>query len=267
MANVRLFFETGILRVCPPWLRRTVGTAVMKSLGVQIDTEIDRDVDGVGLRFPNPNQPDALGFLGRERRILRGPAEPAANFAIRLRTWWDAHSTRGGPYALLGQMFPYLAGTIDAPVEVVGNSGIRHLVDANGVITRDSIDWNGDGNYPTKWARFWVMINSATLTLPLVTESGEPVLTESGEQVLTVSQITAANITDEQKEIVCAVPREWSAAHIDEVHVILLFDGGELWGYRTTTDPASGTTIGTWADTDPSPGQVWQSEDPADILC
>ena len=262
MADVRLLFEFAAKRVSPPWLRRLIGGAVMESFGVQIDTEVDRNTEGVNLRFPNGNQADALGLIGQERRIIRGIGEGDFTFAARLREWWDAHRIRGNAYALLGQMHAYFLDTLNVPIQVVANSGTRVSIDTAGVITRDSITWNGDGNYPTKWARVWIFLelSAPTYELPLLTESGEPVLTEDGETILASVSIFALSQSD--IDSICAVPREWSAAHIDETHVILLFPGAELWGYQ-----ADGTPVGTWADTDPSPGQVWQSTDPVDILC
>ncbi len=264
MAGIRLTFVSSMLRVSPPWLRRIVGAAVMEGFGVPIDTETDRNTEGVELRFPNVSHPDALGFTGRERRILRGPIEPAASYIVRLRKWWDSHRGRGGPYALLNQLFGYFTGFPVTPMEVVSNTGQRHLIDTSGNITRDSIIWDGDGQLPTKWARIWVMINDATLAVPLLTESGEEITTESGETILIVVPITTLTPADE--DVFCAVPREWSAAHIDEMHVVLLFGGAELWGYRTTDDPLSGGSIGTWDDSDPTPGQTWTAG-AIDILC
>ena len=267
-----------MLRVMPPWLQRLVGGAITKGLGTSVDTEQNRNVDGVNLRFPGgdvsnvaPIVPTALGPIGAERRIIRGPAESDASYAERLRAWWDSHATRGGPYALLTQLFPYFRDLFLVPIEVVGNTGIRTLLDTGGNITRDRILWGGsptslaDGT--NKWARIWIMFNlsGTTIDVPLLDSGGVPVTTEAGEVILVTISIFALTAAD--KELLCAVPREWSAAHIDSVRVILLYPGAELWGYRTTDDPGSLKTIGTWADNDPSPGQVWQATDPIDILC
>lgn len=234
----------------------------MESLGVPLESLVDSTVDGVELRFPDKDQPDALGYIGRERRIIRGVGEPDISFAARLRIWWDSHSIRGGPYALLDQLYAYFKDSLNLPMQVVGNSGVRHSVDSAGVITRDSIVWNGDGEYPAKWARIWIMIPlpDATFPVQLTTESGDPVFTESGETLFVSADVFA--LSAEAIQMICAVPREWSAAHIDEIHVVLLPPGTELWGYE-----ADGTPVGTWADTDPTPGQIWPVLDPIDILC
>ena len=79
-SNPRLRFVGAILRILPPWLRRTVGGAIMKGLATPIDDEVNRDVEGVELRFPGGANglsihSEALSLLGRERRILRGPED------------------------------------------------------------------------------------------------------------------------------------------------------------------------------------------------
>ena len=266
--ETRHSFISAMTQLSPPWLRRAVGGALMQSLGVPVETESDRNVEGVDIRFPRQGgHPEALSVLAQERRIIRGPGEGPVSFADRLRAWWDSHLTRGGAYALLGQMFPYFRDFLNVPIEVVANSGTRVLLDTAGNITRDSIVWTGDGQYPLKWARTFIMVNMTTteLSVPLLTESGIPVLTESGLPILV--EVSIFSLGQAEEDILCAVPVDWNAAHVDEVTLFLLHPGAELWGYRTTTDPGSGASIGTWADDDPTPGQVWQTTDPIVIEC
>lgn len=254
---VRLLFAATFLSVVPPWLRRTVGGALVESIGVQLDAETDRNVDGVNLRFPSADRPTALGYLGRERRIIRGPAESDASYAARLLIWLDSHAIRGGPYALLTQLHAYFLDSMNVPIRLIASSGLRHSMDANGTIVRDTIDWNADGEYPNKWARIWLLfqINDTVIDVPLLDESGVPIVTEAGEPILTSVSIYA--LDDATKDILCAVPREWSAAHIDEIHIVLMPPGSELWG-----------TPGIWDDTDPTPGQIWSSgNDAVSFLC
>ncbi len=203
----------------------------MESLGVSIDTEADRTTEGVGLRFPDATHPDALGLLGRERRILRGPGESAVTFARRLRLWWDSHRTRGGPYALLEQMHAFFLESNNIPIQYIANSGTSVTVAADGTLTRSIVaGWAGDGEYPTKWARFFLVFffDSDTLAVPLVTESGEPILTEGGEPI--VVDVSLFALTADDIEILCTVPHEWDAAHIDRIYLVLVPDGGYAWG-------------------------------------
>lgn len=249
-----------MLRVSPPWLRRVVGGAIMRGLGIPVDTEVDRNVEGVELRFPGGSNgvaihPDALGLLGRERRILRGPGELDATFALRLRGWWDAHLTRGGPYALLQQMFEFFLATNNVPIQYIANSGTSVTVAADGTFTRSIVaGWSGDGEYPLKWARFFLVffLDGDTFAVPLVTEGGEPVLTESGEAILTTVAISALTASD--IDVICSVPHEWNAAHVDRIYITLIPNGGKAWGLPPGI---------AWGDG----GLVWGGDDAVTFIC
>jgi len=137
----RLLFEAGILKVSPPWLRRTQGGALMQSFGKAIDGIVDRSIEAVAVRFPSTTYPGALPLISRDRRIRRGPQESDANFAARVLTWWTDHRTRGGPRALLRQLRAFWGGTIGT-IELVYQSGRTHAIDVAGTITeRDFAGW------------------------------------------------------------------------------------------------------------------------------
>ncbi len=254
-------FTTAILDACPPWLRRRVGGAVMRAMGREVERMFLRSVDSVMLRFPSAARPDVLGTIGAERRIPRGPGEESTTYADRLRTWLDAHRTRGGARSMLTQLYLYFRTSLSVPMEVLGNSGVRHLVDADGNMSRDLIDISGDGS--GHWARIFVMIHlpSDTFPVPRLNRLGEPVLDGAGVPILDAIDVEALSAEDEAR--IVEVPRAWTAAHIECTSVTLFHSGYELWGYR---DPEHvGPNVGTWSDDDPSPGQVWQGEDPARI--
>lgn len=238
-------FASILRRTGPPWLQRAVGGALKGALGSVLDTVVDATAEGVRQRFPHALRPDALGYIGRDRRILRGPAESDAAFAARVLPWWDMHRIRGGPYALLTQLQQYLAGFLDIEIHCVANSGNHHWIDLDGDISRGFIEgWTGDGEYPTKWARIFLIlhIEDDVLSFPLLSESGEPILTESGEPILVDVSIYA--LSDEDRRIFCAVAKEWSAAHIDRIYIRLLPADGILWGYPPDME---------WGD----PGLTW----------
>jgi len=236
----RLFFIDAVLRLSPPWLRRAVGSAIMQGMGKSIDAEVDRDVEGVELRFPGGANglaihASALGLIGRERRILRGPGELDETYAARLRRWWDSHRTRGGAYALLEQMFEYFLATNNVTITYVSNIGTSQArVDAAGTITRGTFTapgWVGDGFVPPSWARFFIFmeLDGTTLGSVLTTESGDIITTEDGEPVIVTIPILSLTASD--FDMLCAVPREWSSAHIDRIYFALLPTGGIVWGF------------------------------------
>jgi len=230
----RLTFVTGVTRAMPPWLKRTRGLRLLEAIGEQIDDVVDRTAEGVRLRFPyDAPDPGALALTGRERRIRRGPGESAATYARRLRGWWDAHRTRGGPYALLGQLYAFFLDWLDVRMDVVYHSGTRRWIDTAGAITRDAITWEADGT--DSWARFWVFFHVPAL-IPgtgdtLITDAGEVLITEAGESLVTDADISPSDLSLAEQDIFTAIPREWSAAHVDKISVVLLWGERRLWAY------------------------------------
>lgn len=248
-APVIYSFVAGLIRISPPWLRRTVGGAIVRALATPFEEEVDRMVLGVGLRFPNGAQPDALGLIGSERRILRGPGEDSVTYAARLRTWWDSHRTRGNGFALATQLFAYFTTALNVSVDIIGETGVNHNIAADGTIVRSLIpSWVGAAT----WARFTVIINLPTAFLPV------PDLNAAGEPLGTFTLVPMGALGPAEEALVCAVITEWGAAHIDKSTAVLLAPvgtGNELWGY---SGPGMiGVNVGLWADTDPTPGQVW----------
>jgi len=242
---------SAMLRVSPPWLRRVVGGAIMKGIGTPVDTEQNRSAEGVELRFPGGGangvsiHPDALGLIGRERRILRGPGELDSVFADRLRAWWDSHLTRGGPYALLGQMHAFFLATNNVPIQYISNLGAEVTVAADGTFTRGTVaGWLGDGAVPPSWARFFLVLylDGDTLSFVLTDAAGDPIFTAGGEPILVTTSIYALTAAD--LDLICSVPREWNAAHVDRIYIVLIPSGGIAWGLPPGT---------LWGD----PGLTW----------
>lgn len=234
MATV--LFKTGLINVAPPWLRKLLGKKLLEAIGEQIDVLDDYAVQGVKLRFPvDAPDPSALGMLGRERRIRRGPGEAAITYARRLRRWLDDHKGRGGPYALLNQLDAFFESWLNVRMDVVYASGTRRWIDAAvpGVITRDSITWNADGS--GKWARFWVFYYVPT-SIPgvgdtIITQAGDTIITQAGDTLITDGTISPSELSEDEREIFRCIPREWSAGHIDRVTAVLLWGDARLVGY------------------------------------
>lgn len=226
MTAERLLFSSAVLRVSPPWLQRLVGAPVMQGLADPLDTLVERSVAAVKARFPNANDEDALARIGRERRIRQGLSESAATYITRILPWWDVHRVRGNAYALLGQLDAYFQSWLNVQMDVVSNLGNRHSVDdaaalADSVITHDDITWGGDES--GKWARFWVFfyLPGDTFQSP-------------------VGTLDVSALSDSESEIFACIPREWSAAHVDEINVVLLWADRRLWNYPQP--------VPTWAD-------------------
>lgn len=234
-------FADAIATFSPPWLQRTVGGALMKSIAQVMDDVVTRGVLGTALRFPTDSvDADALALTGKERRMRRGPAEASSTYARRIRRWWDANKLRGGPYELLREFQAYLAGTINAQIELVYYSGARFtIVEYPGTtITRDSITWGADGS--GHWARLWIFIECESV---LVTDAGETIITDAGDTLIALFGDPS------DSDVLTSIPREWAAAHIELITIVLLTSVERLWDYPTpaptTWDEGTG---GTWDD-------------------
>jgi hypothetical protein len=214
-------YTENLVRISPPWLQRSVGGRLLRSIGALADEISSRIVQGVALRFPTDVvDPDALALTGQERRMLRGPAEDAVTYARRIRSWWDAHRIRGGPYALLEQFHAYLSGLLNVQIDCVYWSGTRRSISIDGVITRDSISWGADGS--SEWSQIWLFLY---LAADIVTTSDETLIDDDGNTLM----FTIGDPDD--LEVLRAIPREWSAAHIHRTTIVVLADYRQLWDY------------------------------------
>ena len=211
MADPVSFAQTLIAR-CPPWLQRTAGRRLMGGLGDPLDVMRDTSAEAVDARFPRAIRPDALPYIGRDRKIVRGYNEPADTYAVRLRRWWQDHRTRGNAYSMLRQLEAYFASN-PVQLELVFNSGTRYTLDPTtldasglGTITRDAIVWGGN-SIPAKWAEQWLFVRyDLAPALP--------------------------PITGDMANSVNAICDDWSAGHMLRTHAMVVVDGAcELWDY------------------------------------
>lgn len=249
-------FVSAMIDSCPPWLRRRFGRGVVGGIGDSIDVLFQRAVSALRLRFPDASAPAALAAIGAERQIAWGPGEESTTYAARLRTWLDSHRTRGGAFSLLTQLHLYFRSSLEVPMEVVGNSGVRHLVDAEGQTSRDElVGFGGDGS--DSWARLWIMVHleSAFLPMPVVKASGEPVLAADGMPL--VDLVDVFSLGPEHRSRLLQVVSDWLAAHVECAHVVLFHSGLELWDYAAPE--RAGESIGMW---DNPSDATWQTEDP-----
>lgn len=251
-----VLLSTRLLQACPPWLQRTVGGKLMLSIGEVVDSIAQAGADGVRARFPTETSDAlALALIGRERRIRRGPGEGAVTYTRRLTDWWDDHRERGGPYPLLRQLYAFWLDSLNVPIDVVSQLGSRYQMDTAGAVVRDSITWDGHGG-DLGWAYIWVFFHlDDTFPVELITEACEALVTDEGDELValipTADAIAAFSSADE--ETFLAVPREWSAAHIPYVTVVLLYGLGRLWDYPQP--------VPTWDEWEAS-GATWDEPGP-----
>lgn len=257
----RIGFARQLMALVPPWLRRTNARAFWRAIGRVLDSHLDRVVAAASARFPNADRPDALAAIGKERGFRRGPGQSRESFAARLRQWWDIHRHRGTAPAMLRELQAQLGAVAPVRMDLIDGNGTRHRIDPDGAITRDQKSWGADGS--GRWARGWLMVRlaSPSLLVPQRDATGATIEDAAGNVQLTPRSIYALTPTDEAMFV--NVVREWCPAHIERVTVTLLAPGIELWGYAL--EESSTHFVGTWAENDPSAGQVWPTQLPVQI--
>ena len=209
-------FRDLLRRISPWWLQRGYAEKLGYAMAIQIDAFGEALDAGIRSRFPNVYSAESLPVIGRERRIRRGRNEAADTYAGRLRRWLEDHRRRGGPHALLAQVRAYYL-PLTFPIALWWPSGARYRMDADGVVTRDVVDWS----YTAQWARWTLMLFSDDL-----------------------ATVDAAELA--------AVPKEWNAAHAIGTAVIMP-SGSELWDYppeNTWNESGTWNTAPTGATTE-----------------
>jgi hypothetical protein len=187
-------FRDTLERVLPPWLKGPVGLRIMFSLSVQLDAAGDALIAGIKIRFPNVYSAESLGLIGRERRIRRGLVELDATYAGRLVRWWEDHKRRGGPYALLAQLYHHYAPNA-FPLLLAYRSGATFQMAPDGSVVRDTTR----SPNVLEWSHWLLLYFTDTVTIA---------------------------DADDLKTI----PREWIAAHCLGL-LVLMPTGARLWGF------------------------------------
>lgn len=260
----RVTFTSTMRRIMPPWLQRTVGGALMEALGASVEALVVATARGVKVRFPAHDEAaideDALAYIGRDRKIRRGPEEDATTYARRLRLWLDSHRTRGNAYALLRQLYAYTVDWMNVRIDVVAQSGHRRWIDTAGTITADDITWEGHGD-PAQWAHVWVFFYVPDLIEIgvdyLVTHDGDRLVTHDGDYLVATRSVAPDALTAADEAVFTTIVREWSAAHIPYITVVLLWGTGRLWDY-----PQPIPTYDEWEAT----GATWDGDEPVILI-
>lgn len=250
MSTIRTF-ANGLLERMPPWLRRRFGKPLILGLGDPLDDQAQNAANAVKLRFPTGTiDPAALSLTGAERRIPRGPDEDAATYAGRLRIWLDSHRTRGGTYAVLGQLFAYWRATLNVPIELVAASGGRQSMDVNGAITRDVVAWTGGGDLSTFWAQDWIFFHTpSSLDVTIIAGTGDEIIAGTGDVI--IGSIDLASLGGDSSllppsivESFSLVPRTWAPAHLKRCTIVLLYGTGRVLGYPPSDTIGDGYVLG-----------------------
>jgi hypothetical protein len=213
-------FRDAIRELSPWWLRQGIALRFLYTIGLHLDTLVRMAQEAVRRRFPGLDSDDSIPLIGRERRITRGRAEPTAIYASRLARWLTDHRLRGGPYAMLAQLYAHFAAAPFA-IELRYYSGRRFEMDTAGAIVRGDVAWLPDArsDNPCRW---WLFYDWPTVVFD---DGGWGDVGTWGD-----GGTWGTNLSVEEVEDIRIVPRQWNAGHITKGRIVLSEGSTELWG-------------------------------------
>ena len=214
-------FRDSILRIAPPWLQAYVGSRLLYIDGILLDSITDWLSSGVKARFPDEAPEDALGYIGNDRSLEQGPAEPVAHFRTRLREAVDTLKNAGGGRTLLSELAAHFDGIGEPPMRLVSDSSVWHEYNwGTGLTTRTKVtpsNWLWDLEAGFRWWRGWVIIDS----------SGGPWGTydwDDPDKTWDEPSLTwDSTATPDDVEGVRRIVRRWKPENVDG-HIIVTFD-------------------------------------------
>ncbi len=153
-------FRDSIAAVSPPWLTRTVGGGILYAFGLAMDGLAQWATEGIQAAFPGVGTPDALGHIGNDRQIDRGPNESDDDYAARLSASFDTWRGAGNAFTILPELAAFFSPSTPTRVLLVSNNSVWHSL-VSGVVTKTvgSANWLWD-LIPGRWWRGWVVIDS-----------------------------------------------------------------------------------------------------------
>ena len=215
-------FRSAFYKLLPSWLTTDDGELVHYSLGLVMDAYLERVWLGLRARHPDHAPPDALGHIGRDRKIIRGIDESAAAYAVRLIRWLDDHLIRGNPFALLEQLRAYC--NVDMMARTVDRHGNWFTIDTDGTrsFSLAQGNWDWDGTSVSQWSRFWVILYPPSTLWTQGPAWGAAALW--GGAWGSTAHTWGSTATPDQVAAVRSIVREWKPAGTRCEYVILAFD-------------------------------------------
>ena len=215
-------FRDAIQRLSTPWLLGPNLSRYLYALSAPFDAMGDAFSYAVRCQEPGHDS-EADAYLGIDRGIIRGPAETAAQYAARLRSWQEAKAKAGTVFELARQLSGYLQDDSGAslPIQIITDQGALFEIASDGTETYGAAAWSGtDWDSVDNWARFWIVVDCSG-RYTRATEWGI-----NGDRAL-------RSVGSDMPVSVCAALRtladSWRAAHARLVSVVLVFsDSGTL---------------------------------------
>lgn len=213
-----------IAKITPWWLHGFRVLRILYVLALHIDAIGEMLIQGIRRRFPNVDSADSLAAIGRDRRIRRGRLEPDATYASRLLRYLDDHARRGGPYAMLAQLYAHYAQA-PFPIDLTYLGGTNYHLDTAGVITRTTISAFVPDADPRR-GRWWLFLHWPYALTADGLWSDPGVWDDGG---VWDSSLPAADVTDLR-----LLPNEWGNGH-SRGTIVLLAPGVNVQDYTTAS--------------------------------
>lgn len=225
-------FKVTILELAPRWLVNTWGGKLLRTFGGVFDVFNVQVKEGIKARFPQHAPDDALGFIGNDRSIEKGPSESLANYRLRLIGAIDANRTRGSGQQLLKQLAGYFNGQGNPGLRLVSDRATWHEYNwGTGEVTKIKVgtNWNWDGL--ARWWRGWIIIDGAALGI------GPPAaLGSMGGTLDDGALIGCSGTTTAEVQAIRKIAQRWKPANVHAVRIIVTFNNSV---FQRTNVPAS----------------------------
>lgn len=234
-------FRVTILELAPRWLSTGNAAALLRSFGSMFDELLVQLKEGKKASFPEYAPDDALGLIGNDRRILKGPAETNANYRPRLVRAIDSHRVQGSGFELLRQLAGFLSGQGNPPIRLVSNRATWHEYDwTNGTITKTKVgtNWNWDDN-TARWHRGWVIIDSSNGPFGPGPNFGDP-----AGGTFDDGAVFGSDATEQEVQSIQRLVQEWKPKNVHVTRIIVTYDA--LLFRRTNTGAPN--PIGQYGD-------------------
>lgn len=233
-----LSYRESVRALVPPWLsdrnpaQPSRGFRYLYSMAAALDAMLETAVEGMRAKYPGQGTPTALPYIGRDRRIIRGPTEPATAFAARLIGWLDSWRLAGSARSVLEQLAPGFAPGAAPTMRIVNNHGVWYTL-ANGTLTiQYANNWNWD-NRTDLWGRCWVIFY-ATGGYPWGKDGRWGDGKKWGD-----GRTWGTTMTRGQLATLQAIVAQWRSQQTRYVNLIVAFD-------PTSFNPAHPEPDGTW---------------------
>lgn len=250
-------FRTSFLKLVPSWLSEGEGGDVLWSLGLLMDAWMERLEQGLHARFPSHAPSDALAFIGRDRRIVRGINESDTSYIERLLSWLETWRRAGSAAAILGQLWGYFTpyrvrmrtvayNATRAVWHTLAENTSSNPTDAVTKSVQAPSDWNWDG-LTTLWARFYTILYPATVSpAPFAlrgTFDDVDALNRTWDEWEALDQMFDTDATVAQVTTIQSLVNSYRGGHNVSDWILLTFD-------NTKFQPgvSSGKPDGTWGN-------------------